>query len=142
MTPEMELAQTLSTLLGGTIIPIVILWLKRISWPSYYKFGLAVALSIVLATLTAIVDGKLGTTSVVANFLTIFAVSQGVYQTFFKALNLHAFMYPEDVVANHAKQMTVQNMEPVLTKEIAENILRRDKPEQLVVEIGIEKAEG
>jgi hypothetical protein len=142
MNPEMQLAQTISMALSGTVIPIVILWLKRLSWPSYYKFGLAVALSVILATLTAYVEGQLTPTSMAQNFLTIFAISQGVYQTFFKALNLHAFIYPEDVVASHAKLITMQNMEPVLTKEIAQNILRHDKPEQLVIEVGIQKAEG
>lgn len=142
MNPEMQLAQTISMVLSGTVIPVVILWLKRLSWPSHYKFGLAVALSVVLATLTAYIEGQLTPTSLTANFLTIFTISQGVYQTFFKALNLHWFIYPQDVVASHAKQLAVENMEPVLTKEIAENILRQDKPEQLVVEIGIQKAEG
>lgn len=142
MTPEMELAQTLSVFLSGTVIPIVILWLKRLSWPSHYKFGLAVALSVVLATLTAYIEGKLTTPSLIENFLTIFTISQGVYQTFFKALNLHWFIYPQDVVASHAKQLAVENMEPVLTKELAENILRQDKPEQLVIDVGIQKAEG
>lgn len=142
MTPEMEFAQTLSMFLSGTVIPITILWLKRLSWPSYYKFGLAVALSVVLASLTAYLEGKFTTTSLLTNFMTIFTISQGVYQTFFKALNLHWFIYPQDVVATKAKQMTMQHMEPVLTKELAENILRQDKPEQLVIDVGIQKAEG
>ena len=84
MSGDTSIVQFLITLITGTIIPMVVLWLQRVSWPGYYKFGLAGALSIIAATLMAYSEGKLTPMSMADNFVTIFTISQTVYFTFLR----------------------------------------------------------
>jgi hypothetical protein len=142
MTAENELVHTLLAFLTGTIIPITVLWLQRVSWPSYYKFGLAAALSVIAATLMAYVDGKLTMNSMAQNFVNVFTISQTVYFTFFRALNLHKFLYPEDVLVNKAKDEISKSIEEAVDHTMAQNILDHSKPEQLSVSVDIKSAEG
>lgn len=142
MSEEIKLAEILYTTLTGTVIPVVILWLQRVSWPAHYKFGLAAALSVIAATLMSIIDGTLTPTNMVSNFVNIFTVSQTVYFTFFRALNLHAFFYPQDALANKAKDAITQSIEHAVAKEDAAKILDSNEPDELVVSINIEKTEG
>jgi len=142
MNAEISLVQLLLTTLTGTIIPIVVLWLQRVSWPSHYKFGLAAALSVIAATLMAYIDGKLDMNNTAQNFVTLFTISQTVYYTFFRALNLHQFIYPQDVLVNKAKEQVSQSIEGAVDNELAKNILDVSKPEQLQVNVDIKSAEG
>jgi hypothetical protein len=142
MSEETSIVQLLITVLTGTIIPIVVLWLQRVSWPGYYKFGLAGALSIIAATLMAYNDGKLTPISTADNFVTIFTVSQTVYFTFFRALNLHKFIYPEDALVNQAKDKISKSIEGTVDHNLAKNILDQGKPEQLSVSVNVTSAEG
>jgi hypothetical protein len=139
---ENELVQTLLALFTGTIIPITVLWLQRVSWPSYYKFGLAAVLSVIAATLMAYVDGRLTMSNMAQNFVNLFTISQTVYFTFFRALNLHKFIYPEDVLVNQAKDEVSKSIEGVVDHNLAKNILDQGKPEQLSVSVNITSAEG
>jgi hypothetical protein len=140
--PENNAAQLILSMLTGTIIPVVVLWLQRVSWPSYFKFGLAACLSIIAATLMAYIEGKLDMSNMVQNFVTLFTISQTVYFTFFRALNLHQFMYPQDVLANLAKDRVSQSIEDSVDKETARNILDERKPEQLSVSVDVTSAQG
>ena len=139
---ENELVQTLLALFTGTIIPITVLWLQRVSWPSYYKFGLAAALSVIAATLMAYLDGKLTMGNTAQNFVNLFTISQTVYYTFFRALNLHKFLYPEDVLVNQAKDEISKSIEGAVDRDLAKNILDQAKPDQLSVSVNITSAEG
>jgi len=142
MSAETNFTQLLVTILTGTVIPMVVLWLQRVSWPSYYKFGLAGALSIIAATLMSYNDGKLTPASMVDNFVTIFTVSQSVYYTFFRALNLHKFLYPQDALANQAKDEITKSIETGVSHDEAKNILDDDKPDQLSVSVEVTEAQG
>lgn len=142
MSEEIKLAEILYTTLTGTVIPVVILWLQRVSWPAYYKFGMAVALSVIAATLMGIIDGTTSPSNTIATFVNIFTVSQTVYFTFFRALNLHAFLYPQDALANRTKDAVVGIMETAIPKEEAAKILDTNQPEELVVTLNVEKTEG
>ena len=142
MNAEPNFTQLLVTILTGTIIPMVVLWLQRVSWPSYYKFGLAGALSIIAATLMAYNDGKLTPASMADNFVTIFTVSQTVYYTFFRALNLHKFLYPQDALANRTKDEIGKSIALGVSHDDAKNILDHDKPEQLSVSMEVTEAQG
>lgn len=142
MSEEIKAVEMLYTLLTGTIIPVVVLWLQRVSWPGYYKFGLAVMLSIIAATLLSIVDGKLTPVNTVENFVTLFTISQTVYFTFFRALNLHAFLYPDDVLINKTKDVVAKSIEQAISPELARNILDDNQPEELTVKIDVSEAQG
>lgn len=139
---EIKFAETVYTALTGTLIPIVILWLQKLEWPGIYKFGLAVALSVVAATLKAYIEGSLGTASLLTDIATIFTISQAMYQTLFKTLNLHAALYPEAVVVSRTKAQVAQGLSEVLDKETAFKLLDEDSPEQLDVNIELTTAEG
>ena len=142
MNEETSIVQLLITVLTGTIIPVVVLWLQRVSWPGYYKFGLAGALSIIAATLMAYSDGKLTPMSMADNFVTIFTVSQTVYFTFFRTLNLHKFIYPEDALVNQAKDTVSKSVEGVVDRELAKSILDDSKPDQLIIDVDVKSAQG
>jgi hypothetical protein len=142
MNEDIKAVEMLYTLLTGTIIPIVVLWLQRVSWPSYYKFGLAVALSVIAATLMGILDGKLTAADTINNFVTLFTISQTVYFTFFRALNLHAFLYPDDVLINRTKDVVAKSIEMAISPELARDILDDAKPEELSVKIDVTEAQG
>jgi hypothetical protein len=142
MNEDTKAVELLYTLLTGTIIPIVVLWLQRVSWPSYYKFGLAVMLSVIAATLTGILNGQLTAAETINNFVTLFTISQTVYFTFFRALNLHAFLYPDDVLINRTKDIVAKSIEMAISPELARDILDDDKPEELSVNIDVTEAQG
>lgn len=142
MSAETNTVQFILTLITGTIIPMVVLWLQRVSWPSYYKFSLAAALSVIAATLMAYNDGKLSALSTADNFVTIFTVSQTVYYTFFRALNLHKFLYPEDVLVNQTKDQIAKSLEEGIDAKQARDILDVSKPDQLTVSIDVTEAQG
>lgn len=139
---EIKFAEMLYTLLTGTIIPIVILWLQKLEWPGIYKFGLAVALSVVAATLKAFVEGSLGTASLLTDVATIFTVSQAIYQALFKTLDLHAALYPEAVVISRTKAQVAKGLTEVLDKETAYKLLDENAPELLDVSIELTTSEG
>ena len=142
MNEDIKAVEMLYTLLTGTIIPIVVLWLQRVSWPSYYKFGLAIALSVIAATLMGIIDGQLTALGTINNFVTLFTISQTVYFTFFRALNLHAFLYPDDVLINRTKDVVAKSIEMAISPELARDILDDAKPEELSVKIDVTEAQG
>jgi hypothetical protein len=142
MSAETNTVQFILTLITGTIIPMVVLWLQRVSWPSYYKFGLAAALSVIAATLMAYNEGKLSALSTADNFVTIFTVSQTVYYTFFRALNLHKFFYPEDALVNQTKDQLAKSLEEGIDAKQARDILDVSKPDQLTVSIDVTEAQG
>lgn len=142
MSGDTSIVQFLITLITGTIIPMVVLWLQRVSWPGYYKFGLAGALSIIAATLMAYSEGKLTPMSMADNFVTIFTVSQTVYFTFFRALNLHKFIYPTDALVNQTKDELAKSIEQSVTPDTARNILDITKPEQINVSVDVTEAQG
>jgi len=142
MSGEISIVQLLITIVTGTIIPVVVLWLQRVSWPGYYKFGLAAALSVIAATLMAYNDGKLTPESLINDFATIFTVSQTVYFTFFRALNLHEFIYPEDVLVNKTKDKISKSIEDSVSTQLAWDILDNERPEQLSVSVDITEAQG
>jgi hypothetical protein len=142
MSGDTSIVQFLITLITGTIIPMVVLWLQRVSWPGYYKFGLAGALSIIAATLMAYSEGKLTPMSMADNFVTIFTISQTVYFTFFRALNLHKFIYPTDALVNQTKDELAKSIEQSVTPDTARNILDITKPEQINVSVDVTEAQG
>jgi hypothetical protein len=142
MSEDTNITQLIVTILTGTIIPMVVLWLQKVSWPSYYKFGLAGALSIIAATLMSYNEGKLTPASMADNFVTIFTVSQTVYYTFFRALNLHKFLYPQDALANKTKDEVTKSIETGVSHEEAKNILDDNKPDQLSVSMEVTEAQG
>jgi hypothetical protein len=142
MNEEIKAVEMLYTLLTGTIIPVVVLWLQRVSWPGYYKFGLAVMLSVIAATMLSLIDGKLTPANTIENFVTLFTISQTVYFTFFRALNLHAFLYPDDVLVNKTKDIVAKSIEQAISPELARNILDDEQPEELTVKIDVSEAQG
>ena len=142
MNEEIKAVEMLYTLLTGTIIPVVVLWLQRVSWPSYYKFGLAVMMSVIAATLLSIIDGKITPANTIQNFVTLFTISQTIYFTFFRALNLHAFLYPDDVLVNQTKDAVAKSIEQSISPEQARNILDDNEPEELIVRIDVTEAKG
>lgn len=139
---EFKVADMLYVFATGTLIPIVVLWLQRLAWPGIYKFGLAVALSIVAGGLKAYSEGQLGTGDILNDVLAIFTVSQLVYQASFKTLNLHAFLYPEAVVLNQAKTGLATSLVEVLNRELAYKLLDEESPEQLDVTVELYDPEG
>lgn len=142
MSGENDMTQMLLSMLTGTVIPVTVLWLQRVSWPSYYKFGLAAMLSVIAATLMAYSDGKLDMQNTAGNFVTLFTISQTVYFTFFRALNLHKFIYPEDVLVNQAKDTVSKSIEGVVDRELAKSILDESKPDQLTIDVDVKSAQG
>jgi hypothetical protein len=142
MSEDTSIVQLLITIITGTIIPVVVLWLQRVSWPGYYKFALAGALSVIAATLMAYNEGKLTPESLANDFVTVFTVSQTVYFTFFRALNLHKFIYPEDVLVNKTKDQVAKSIEDSVGTQLAWDILDDERPEQLSVSVNITEAQG
>lgn len=130
------------TILMGTIIPIVVLWLQQISWPSYYKFALAACLSIIAASLEAYSSGKLTPAETAQNFMTIFTIAQTVYFTFFRTLNLHAFFYPQDALANQTKDQIAESISNSISPELAKNILDVNSPKDLSVQLNVTEIKG
>ena len=142
MSEETNIVQLLITITTGTIIPMVVLWLQKVTWPGYYKFGLAAALSVIAATLMAYNEGKLTTESLANGFFTIFTISQTVYFAFFRTLNLHGFLYPEDVLVNQTKDVVAKSIGDSVDTQLAWDILDDERPEQLSVEVNITEAQG
>jgi hypothetical protein len=126
----------------GTIIPFVVLYLQRVSWKPYYKFGLAAALSVIVATLMALIDGKVTPQATLANFAAILTISQAVYHTAFRALNLHATLFPQDALVNKSKDSIAASIEAIVDPELAKVIMDRTKPEQLSISVDVTKADG
>lgn len=126
----------------GTLIPFAILYLQRVSWKPYYKFGLAAALSVIVATLMAVIDGKVTPHATLVNFATILTISQTVYHTFFRALNLHGGLFPQDVLVNKSKDSVAESIEAIVDPELAKQIIDRSKPEQLSISVDITRADG
>jgi hypothetical protein len=128
-------------LLTGVIIPIAIGWLKEVTWPSYYKFALAAGLSAIAAGLTAYINNDLTGQNILTDFVTIFTISQTVYQTFFRTLNLHAFLNPKDALLNQTTDLVAQEIGKI-DIGTAKNVLDATKPEQIDVQVNITQAEG
>jgi predicted anti-sigma-YlaC factor YlaD len=126
----------------GTIIPFAVLYLQRVSWKPYYKFGLAAALSIIVATLMAVIDNEVTPQATLTNFTTILTISQTVYHTFFRTLNLHAGLFPQDALVNKSKDSVASSIEAMVDPVLAQQIIDERKPEQLSISVDITKADG
>lgn len=142
MNEELKLAEVLYVLLTGTLIPLVILWLQRLQWKGIYKFMLAVALSVIAGTLSAYINGDLHSNGMISDFLAIFTVSQTIYQTFFKTLHLHGFLFPEEVVIAKTKAQVTQGLGEILDRPTAYRLLDEQMPDELDVTIEISTSEG
>jgi len=137
----MNNAQLILQILTGVIIPVVITWLKDVTWPSYYKFAMAVGLSAAAAGLTAYINNDLTGTNLLTDFVTIFTISQTVYQTFFRVLNLHAFADPKDALLNQAVTLIAQQINEMDSNTV-KNVLDITKPEQMDVQVNVTQAQG
>ncbi len=91
MSPE-----ALSILIGA-FLPFVVSFLKSASWPREYKFGLAVAVSLIAGFLTAYFNGQVVFTW--SNFLLdaaiIFQASQVVYAQWFRDSAIEKMLAPD-----------------------------------------------
>lgn len=83
----------------SVIIPFIVSYLKRCSWPKWAKLALAVALSIVGGILTLYSTGDLSGGSVVIAVLGVFAASQLWFKSWFTGLGFEAALNPDDVAA-------------------------------------------
>lgn len=99
-------------------------------------------MSVIAATMLSIIDGKITPSNTIQNFVTLFTISQTVYFTFFRALNLHAFLYPDDVLVNQTKDAVAKSIEQSISPEQARNILDDNEPEELIVRIDVTEAKG
>ncbi len=116
------LAQNGKELFVGFLLPLLVMWLTKLNWRTEYKFFAAAAASLVAGALVALSDGKLTSASLVENLIVILTTSQFVYFTFFKALGLEKWIYPQAAVVDQAQQV-VKNELSDLTREEANKVL-------------------
>ncbi len=107
-------AQILLATLTSICIPFIVLWLPKLSLPSYLKWLIAVAVSLVGGYLTLAVTGDLRPDlSLVQVASLILTASQAIYYTFFKGLNLERFLFPTAALVEAGKTEVAQKLENV-----------------------------
>lgn len=133
--PEWAQALTLVVqLLTGVVLPFVVAYLSKLSWRTEHKWLLALGLSLLTAVLSALRDGTVSGADVVSSLTVIFTTTQVVYMTFFKALGLEAWMYPERGLADAVKRVAEQTIEALPPGDV-DAILDPAKPDRVVVSV-------
>src|SRR5688500_10273143 len=104
------------------LITFAVSWLKVISWPDYYKFAVAVSLSILAGFLTAYSTGQISSEStIIYNASIVLNVAQLVYYGAFRGLGLERFLFPRQAVFSQAQEQLshkVENMSTQTAKDI------------------------
>jgi hypothetical protein len=85
----------------GFIVPPIVAFLQRSSWPKWAKVGLAGVVSLAVAFLSLLQDGKLGDASwkvIVANLGVVFTVATAFYKLHFDDTQLNATLEAKKVL--------------------------------------------
>lgn len=117
------LAQNSKEFIAGVLIPLVVLWLGKLTWKGEHKFALAAGISLLAGFITAWTDGSLTASTVMENLTVILSVSQGVYFGAFKALGLERIFFPKEAVLDDATQQVkdqVDTMSDATAKDVAD----------------------
>lgn len=71
--------------LVGVFMPMLVSWLKNVSWSTQTKFLLTLVVSVILGAATSYVSGTLGLTlaTALADITIVFTASQVVYKLWF-----------------------------------------------------------
>ena len=126
-------AQILLGALTAILIPFAVLWLPRLSLPSYGKWLIAVGISLVGGYLSLVVAGELRPDlSVIQVASLILTSSQAIYYGAFKYLNLESFLFPKSALVEQGKLETARQLEHV-TKAEAKDALDPITPASLQV---------
>jgi hypothetical protein len=92
-----EEATILLTVLSSLVVPFIVSYLKRSSWPSYAKYLLAAGVSLAAGYLTVITTTQMkGITSTVILGSLILSAAQFSYKTWFKGLGLEDWFNPPE----------------------------------------------
>lgn len=92
----MDTANIVASGICGVILPFVISFLKSASWPRYYKVGLALGTSLIVAVVIALVTGDVDLT-ILANWGVIFGTAETLYTTILSKSGLEDVMRSKGV---------------------------------------------
>ena len=88
-------AQVLYGFLASALVPLIVGWLSRSTWPAWARFALAVLVSVLMAALSQYAAGALSTGSFIVAIAGVFTVSQGFFASWFKGLGFERWLNPE-----------------------------------------------
>ena len=88
-------AQIVYGILASALVPLIVGWLSRSTWPGWARFALACVVSVLMAALSQYAAGALSTGSFVVAIAGVFTVSQTFFGTWFKGLGLERWLNPE-----------------------------------------------
>jgi hypothetical protein len=133
-------AQILLGTLTAIVIPFAVLWLPKLSLPSYAKWLIAVGISLVGGYLTVVIAGQLRPDlSVIQVASLILTASQVVYYGAFKGLGFEQFLYPTAALVEAGKQETARQLETV-SSVVAADALNTLSPSSLQVTATVENS--
>ena len=131
------ISQNDASILLGTLtalgIPFAVAWLPRVSAPSWLKWVIAAAISLIGGYLTLVVSGELqpGLSLIQAASL-ILSASQVFYYVAFKGLGLEAALYPKAALVTRGKDYAAKALEGV-SHERAKDVLNPESDTTLEV---------
>jgi hypothetical protein len=85
----------------GFLVPPLVSWLKNVNWPRWARVTLAGVVSLVVALLSLLQDGKLGDASwktILANLGVVFGVATAFYNIHFSDTSLNATLEAKKVL--------------------------------------------
>lgn len=128
-------AQTLVVLLSSVIIPFAVSWIKQVTWPAGYKFGLAAVLSFFAGLLSVIAAGQFDVNaSIIQNGAIILTAAQSIYYVAFKGLGLEKVIYPKAALVSEVKQDAAEQVDK-LRPDTVDAILDKDKAASVDVDV-------
>lgn len=135
---DVKSAELVYEMLMGLVIPIMVSNLKKVSWPSQYKFVLVFAMSLIAAaivpTAQVISGGDFSTSALLESLTLIFTTSQVVYRTVLRSMNYEDVLNPQSAVLSLVKEQVARYLEE-LDAESAKAILDPKSPHTLTVDI-------
>lgn len=135
---EQTTADTLYQVMIGVIIPVFVSRMKKVSWPSHYKFAVAFALAIAASAIVPIAKLLAGNdfsfSELLSALTVIFTTSQVAYQGIFKMLNAEEMFNPRAVLLSIAKEKVADYVELIEHSEIL-NLLDPQSTQALSIQI-------
>ena len=120
------------------VIPYSVSWLKSkdLTWPDQIKFGIAAGLSLLAGLLTAYVEDKFTSNSILENAAVILFAAQGVYYIAFKTLGLERWLFPRNFVASEASHQAKARLQ-FLSQSTAKALADPQDPTVLNVKVDV-----
>lgn len=128
-----QLLQIILGILSTFGIPLVLGYIKEKSQLNdWVKFGLAAAASLVVGTLQAAIDGRIGSNySIAYNATAVFTASQIAF-TAFRGLGLEAKLFPKTGLIQEAKAQVETELKQIEVAK-AKDLLDPTTPRSLIV---------